>query len=155
VAFPGHEQPLAVGPPAGRLEQPGAQIPNPCPALGRNVEERLAGGRSLAARWRPREIDLVDHARDCEVRRQSPAKCFVLGRDAVAILDEERRARGLDRAPGALDADALDLVARLAQSRGVDEMDRHAFEAHGRAHVVARRSRDRSDDRHFISREAI
>ncbi len=55
--------------------------------------------------------------------------------------------RAADGFPGALDADALDLVGRvLAQAGGVDDVERNAVDLDRLAHAVARGAGNRRDD---------
>ena len=130
------------GLPAGHLEQPRAQRRRPPRRSWRRAGYPLP---RPAPRARPRSparsILLVTRA-DRQPRRHAleDPRLLVLRR-VRGIRDEHRRARLRDGLPGARDADALDLVARLAQPRGVDEVDGHAFEEDRRADVVARRAR--------------
>ena len=55
-------------------------------------------------------------------------------------MQEQHRIGLFDLAPGALDADLLHLVhaGAVAQARGVDHVQRHAFDLDGLLHQVAR-----------------
>ena len=64
-------------------------------------------------------------------------------------MQEQHRVGGLDVAPGALDADALDLVLALAQAGGVEHVQRHAFDLDGLPHHVAGGACHRRDDGQF------
>ena len=72
--------------------------------------------------------------------------CVVRLVHARQIVQEQHRIRRLDFFPCARDADLFDLVIALAQTGGVDHMQRHAFDLDGLLHLVARRARDGSDD---------
>ena len=60
-----------------------------------------------------------------------------------------------DLAPGALDADALDGILSLAQARGVDDVQRNAFDLYRLAQGIARGAGDLGDDGAVFAGELV
>ncbi len=72
------------------------------------------------------------------------ACAYAGGRASRQVVQEQHRIGAFDLAPGARDADLLDLVGAVAQAGGIDHMQRHALDLDGLRHHVAGGARDRS-----------
>lgn len=59
------------------------------------------------------------------------------------------------RRPSALNTDFFDDIVGLAQSGGIDDVQRHAVNLDRLADGIARRARDVGDDGDVLSRECI
>jgi hypothetical protein len=140
--------------PACHFEKPFPQRVEPCSGFRRDPQ--LHGRSQVGTGGRfPGEVDLVDHPRPGNILRQARAQRGIRLGILARRLDEDYRARVSHRLPRARDSDALDLVTRLPQPRGIDEMHGHAAQAHARAHIVARCAGDGSHDGELLSRKLV
>ncbi|MPM33493.1 hypothetical protein SDC9_80069 [bioreactor metagenome] len=71
------------------------------------------------------------------------------------VMQKQHRIRRADFVPGARNTDLFHLIVTLAQTGGVDHMQRHAFDLNGLLHLVARGARNRRDDGQFRPRQRI
>jgi hypothetical protein len=76
-------------------------------------------------------------------------------RRSARFLDDHDEIGLRELAPRALDAEPLELIDRLAQSRGIDQRERHALDLDRLAQRIARRAGDRRDDRALFAGEAV
>ncbi len=138
------DSPVADQPAAARIAERSASSPSPVLA-----ETAIAPGGRLELR---REVDLVVDERCAAPPRPSAGACAACR--APRPRAATRSACASSRC-GALDAEPLHLVGRIAQAGGVDQRERHAFDLDRFAQRVARRAGDRRDDRALFAGEPV
>ena len=122
--------------------------------------QACAGQRADAHRTVRDAAQPVDLVGDEDPVLPLPLREWAGGRGSVMLdrpcfqhLDHQIGRRGAGA--GAPDAFGLDRICRVAQAGGVHQRDRHAAQHHPRLQRVARRARDRRDDRHIPFGERV
>src|ERR1044071_2738131 len=136
---------LAGRGPAGGGEDRRAQLFESLPGLRRDRE------RALRPREARREVDLVVDQDSFGLRRDRRQRA----RRGARFLHHQDEIRQRELATRALDAELLELISRLAQSRGIDQRERHALDLDRLAQRIAGRAGDRRDDRALLAGEAV
>ena len=105
-------------------------------------------------------IRFVAHHGNRQIFRQTGDKIWPdirrIGRTGGGAVDHEQYAVGLfNLLPGTLDADALDLVVRIAQAGGINDVQRHTVNVDMLAQNVAGGSGNIGDDSRFPARQRV
>ena len=121
---------------------------------------RASGVAPRRARFRVRAPDRSCCGRRCAAAlpataRGSRHRAGRVARPRLRIDHHQRDVRARDGRPGPLDADRFDRVVGGAQSRGVDHRERNAVDLDLARDRVARRARNRRDDRDVLAGEPV
>ena len=150
-----NESVFATALPPRQTQQLSPQQINALTGASRQPHRAVTGSRRLAA-----QIHLVPDPQNRLVGRQSRRDLGItpIGQRLGAIpghpeLHDHIGAHHL--LPGALDADALDLIIGRTQPCGIHHHQRHAINLQGLRNPVTRGARHRGHDCHLIARQRI
>ena len=73
----------------------------------------------------------------------------------ACVDQQENDIRSLDLSPGTSDAEAFDLIVGFAKTRSIDHMQRNPFNLERTTYHVARRPRNRRNDRQLIACQPV
>ena len=159
MALTRHEGALAGLLPSGLLQQP---LPQRLQAIARAGRQRQARARRAGCDG----IGLVPHVEHTHTGRQAIGQCrgnFGVGAVVIGlahtgqVVQEQHRIGVFNLAPGPGHANLFHLVhaIALAQARGVDHVQGHAFDLNGLLHHIAGGARHRRDNRELCPRQRI
>src|SRR5258708_25316201 len=102
------------------------------------------------------KIDLVEHTHRLQFPRQPVDDGPVgWGNAGTGVDDKKERIGVSDRLPSARDANCLNLVGSVSQTRGIDDIHGHAVDLNRLAYCITRGAGNFSDDGEGFSRHPV